>query len=159
MPTVDISAADYAQFSSAASAAGLTVGQWLTGIGRARTLGGLDELWAATLRDLAGEVTSNQEQTYLRAARLTAIVEGVALVAVPDAFTRDVLEARLRPAIVEALRRRLGVPVQLAVRVDEQAAPQAGGPPVADDVQRYAEMLSRPEVAQQLAAVLAAARR
>nr|WP_239088105.1 chromosomal replication initiator protein DnaA [Planosporangium mesophilum] len=80
-------------------------------------VGELATVWAAATEELADEIVSPQQRAYLRLTRLRAIVEDTALLAVPDAFTRDVIESRLRPAITEALSRRLGRPVQVAVTV------------------------------------------
>ncbi|WP_027661599.1 chromosomal replication initiator protein DnaA [Salinispora fenicalii] len=77
----------------------------------------LAAVWTATTDELADEIVSAQQRAYLRLTRLRAIVEDTALVSVPDAFTRDVIESRLRPAITEALTRRLGRPIQVAVTV------------------------------------------
>ncbi|MFJ2138304.1 chromosomal replication initiator protein DnaA [Micromonospora chalcea] len=74
-------------------------------------------MWTATTDELADEIISAQQRAYLRLTRLRAIVEDTALLSVPDAFTRDVIESRLRPAITEALSRRLGRPIQVAVTV------------------------------------------
>ncbi|WP_233559055.1 chromosomal replication initiator protein DnaA [Micromonospora radicis] len=80
-------------------------------------------MWTATTDELADEIISAQQRAYLRLTRLRAIVEDTVLLSVPDAFTRDVIESRLRPAITEALSRRLGRPIQVAVtvRVAEEA--------------------------------------
>jgi chromosomal replication initiator protein len=77
----------------------------------------LAAVWTATTDELADEIISAQQRAYLRLTRLRAIVEDTALLSVPDAFTRDVIESRLRPAITEALSRRLGRPIQVAVTV------------------------------------------
>ncbi|MFY1635349.1 chromosomal replication initiator protein DnaA [Solwaraspora sp. WMMB335] len=77
----------------------------------------LGAVWMATTDELADEIVSAQQRAYLRLTRLRAIVEDTALLSVPDAFTRDVIESRLRPAITEALSRRLGKPIQVAVTV------------------------------------------
>jgi chromosomal replication initiator protein len=77
----------------------------------------LAAVWTAATDDLADEIVSAQQRAYLRLTRLRAIVEDTALLSVPDAFTRDVIESRLRPAITEALSRRLGRPIQVAVTV------------------------------------------
>lgn len=74
-------------------------------------------VWLATTDELADEIVSAQQRAYLRLTRLRAIVEDTALLSVPDAFTRDVIESRLRPAITEALSRRLGREIQVAVTV------------------------------------------
>jgi chromosomal replication initiator protein len=77
----------------------------------------LGAVWTAATEDLADEIISAQQRAYLRLTQLRAIVEDTALLSVPDAFTRDVIESRLRPAITEALSRRLGRPIQVAVTV------------------------------------------
>jgi len=85
-----------------------------------RTVAGTMDLaavWTAATEDLADEIVSAQQRAYLRLTRLRAIVEDTALLSVPDAFSRDVIETRLRPAITEALSRRLGRPIQVAVTV------------------------------------------
>ncbi|NYF56046.1 chromosomal replication initiator protein [Micromonospora purpureochromogenes] len=88
----------------------------------------LAAVWTAATDELADEIISAQQRAYLRLTRLRAIVEDTALLSVPDAFTRDVIESRLRPAITEALTRRLGRPIQVAVtvRVAEDTARPAG---------------------------------
>ncbi|HYN97147.1 MAG TPA: chromosomal replication initiator protein DnaA [Pilimelia sp.] len=77
----------------------------------------LAAVWTAATEELADEIVSAQQRAYLRLTRLRAIVEDTALLSVPDAFTRDVIESRLRPAITDALSRRLGRPIQVAVTV------------------------------------------
>jgi chromosomal replication initiator protein len=74
-------------------------------------------VWMAATDELADEIVSAQQRAYLRLTRLRAIVEDTALLSVPDAFTRDVIESRLRPAITEALSRRMGRAIQVAVTV------------------------------------------
>ncbi|MFY1688931.1 chromosomal replication initiator protein DnaA [Plantactinospora sp. WMMB782] len=93
----------------------------------------LGAVWAATTEELADEIISAQQRAYLRLTRLHTIIEDTALLSVPDAFTRDVIESRLRPAITEALSRRLGRAVQVAVTVrppeDGQPRPTGTGYP------------------------------
>ncbi|MEV6634480.1 chromosomal replication initiator protein DnaA [Actinoplanes sp. NPDC051470] len=79
--------------------------------------GDLSGVWDAAVAELADEIVSAQQRAYLRLTRLRAIVEDTALLSVPDAFTRDVIESRLRPAITDALSRRLGRAIQVAVTV------------------------------------------
>ena len=62
-------------------------------------------MWAAATDALADQIDSPQQRAYLRLTRLRAIVDDTALLSVPDAFTRDVIESRLRPAITEVLSR------------------------------------------------------
>jgi chromosomal replication initiator protein len=77
----------------------------------------LAAVWDAATDELADGIVSAQQRAYLRLTRLRAIVEDTALLSVPDAFTRDQIESRLRPAITDALSRRLGRPIQVAVTV------------------------------------------
>jgi chromosomal replication initiator protein len=77
----------------------------------------LGAVWIATTDEVAEGITSPQQRAHLRLTRLRAIVEDTALVSVPDAYTRDVIETRIRPAITEALSRRLGRAIQVAVTV------------------------------------------
>jgi chromosomal replication initiator protein len=77
----------------------------------------LAAVWATTTDELADEIVSAQQRAYLRLTRLRAIVDDTALLSVPDAHTRDVIESRLRPAITDALSRRLGRAIQVAVTV------------------------------------------
>ena len=115
----------------------------------------LGGVWTAATDELADEIASAQQRAYLRLTRLRAIVEDTALLSVPDTYTRDVIESRLRLAITEALSRRLGRPIQVAVTVrppeDGTGRPGTvyGTPPpepptqppahYADQQQRYAE--------------------
>ncbi|HLL66600.1 MAG TPA: chromosomal replication initiator protein DnaA [Micromonosporaceae bacterium] len=90
----------------------------------------LGSVWRAATDELDGEIVSAQQRAYLRLTRLRAIVEDTALLSVPDAFTRDVIESRLRPAITEALSRRLGRPIQVAVTVRPPDDQTPGAAPV-----------------------------
>jgi chromosomal replication initiator protein len=74
-------------------------------------------VWDAATELLNDQIVSHQKRAYLRLTYLRAIVDDTALLAVPDAFTRDVIESQLRPAITEALSRQLGRAVQVAVTV------------------------------------------
>jgi chromosomal replication initiator protein len=91
----------------------------------------LPTIWISATDEVAEGIASAQQRAYLRLTRLFALVEDTALVSVPDAFTRDVIETRMRPAITEALSRRLGRPVQVAVTVrppDDASAPSSPAP-------------------------------
>ncbi|HEX2771202.1 MAG TPA: chromosomal replication initiator protein DnaA [Micromonosporaceae bacterium] len=93
----------------------------------------LPAMWAAATDDLADEIESAQQRAYLRLTRLRALVDDTALLSVPDTFTRDVIESRLRPAITEALSRQLGRPIQVAVTVRAADDGRGGSPaPYAD---------------------------
>ncbi|MFB9450859.1 chromosomal replication initiator protein DnaA [Dactylosporangium vinaceum] len=87
--------------------------------GGARTVTDTDlaAIWNAATNQLADGLDSAQQRAYLRMTRLRAIVEDTALLSVPDPYSRDMIESRLRPVITEALSRLLGRPIQVAVTV------------------------------------------
>ena len=97
------------------------------GVRRVTGTGRPGAVWDAATDELADEIVSAQQRAYLRLTRLRAIVEDTALLSVPDAFTRDVIESRLRPAITEALSRQLGRPIQVAVTVRPAGGPATAG--------------------------------
>jgi chromosomal replication initiator protein len=94
----------------------------------------LAAVWTGATEALNDEIISQQRRAYLRLTRLRAIIDDTALLAVPDAFTRDVIESQLRPAITEALSRQLGRAIQVAVTVrppEESPRNALTGPTVA----------------------------
>ncbi|WP_250028829.1 hypothetical protein [Paractinoplanes maris] len=135
MPKVKINSDDYRQFEEAAEAAGTTVDHWLAEAGRAQALKAahgasrvtlprsdrLTDTWGDALLDLAGELRSTQELAYVTLLQLHTIVNDTALFVAPDAFTRDVVESRLRGQIADALSRRLDRPVDIAVTLARPA--------------------------------------
>jgi chromosomal replication initiator protein len=74
-------------------------------------------IWTAALNDLAEEMVPVHQRAWLRLSRLLGLVEGTAVVAAPNEFTKDLLESRLRVMITETLTRRLGRPITVAVSV------------------------------------------
>ena len=80
---------------------------------------GLDlaALWTSALADLADDAVPAHQRAWLRLSRPLGLVEGTALVAAPNDFTKELIESRLRPMLAEALTRRLGSPVNVAVTV------------------------------------------
>jgi chromosomal replication initiator protein len=92
--------------------------------------GGLElaAVWRDATEEIADEIVSAQQRAYLRETRLRAIVEDTALLSVPDAFTRDQIETKLRPAITDALSRRLGRAIQVAVTLTATDRPPATTP-------------------------------
>ena len=115
----------------------------------------LPAIWISATDEVAEGIASAQQRAYLRLTRLFALVEDTALVSVPDAFTRDVIETRMRPAITEALSRRLGRPVQVAVTVrppDDGSAPSSPAPAGATGL-----AVDKPDTSQQPDALFDAA--
>ena len=104
----------------------------------------LAAVWTSATDEVSETFGSAQQRAYLRLTRLSRIVDDTALVSVPDAYIRDMIESRMRPAITDALSRRLGRAIQVAVTVrpsEEGADKSAGAVPAA----REPETLFDPE--------------
>jgi len=83
----------------------------------------LTDVWTRALESLGDEGMTSQQRAFVSLTRPLAIVEDTALVAAPNEFTKDVLESKLRPLVVDALSRTLGREVRIAVTVDPTIAP------------------------------------
>jgi chromosomal replication initiator protein len=81
----------------------------------------LGTIWTKALATLADEV-GPQAQAFLRLTRPLGLVEDTALLAAPNEFTKDLIEARLRPQVIDVLSRELGRDVRIAVTVEPQEA-------------------------------------
>lgn len=77
----------------------------------------LNAVWSAVIDDVAGELPA-RDLGPLRRSRLTALIEDTALVDVPEAATRDMIEARLKPTLTAALRNKLGRAIPIVVRLN-----------------------------------------
>ena len=101
----------------------------------------LTEVWNQTLSRLSDGSLNTQQRAFVSLTRPLGIVEDTALIAAPNEFTKDVLETRLRPAVVAALSEILGRDMRLAVTVDpsistdldETATDEAADATYADD--------------------------
>jgi chromosomal replication initiator protein len=80
--------------------------------------GELGEVWAKAIDSLNESSLTPQQRAFVRLTRPLGLVEGTALIAAPNDFTKDVLETRLRPLVTAALSAQLGTEIRLAVTVD-----------------------------------------
>ena len=101
-------------------------------------------VWRTTLEALDADGIPVQQRAFLSLARLVGLLDDTALLAVPNDFTKDVVETRLRDRVTAMLSDNLGREVRLAVTVDpslgelpgatgggsEGSAVDAGPPPV-----------------------------
>lgn len=78
----------------------------------------LTEPWARAVASLTESSLTPQQRAFVSLTRPLGLVEGTALIAAPNDFTKDVLETRLRPLVTAALTAELGHEVRLAVTVD-----------------------------------------
>jgi chromosomal replication initiator protein len=87
------------------------------------TPGDLAAVWAKAIASLSDGSLNNQQKAFIKLTRPLGLVEDTALIAAPNEFTKDVLETRLRPMVVEALSAELGRDIKLAVTVDPSIDP------------------------------------
>src|SRR6476661_7096380 len=76
------------------------------------------QIWQNTISTLDADGLPARERAFLTLARLAGLLDGTALVKVPNDYTKDVVEQRVRDAVTQALSSQLGEQVQLAVTVD-----------------------------------------
>ncbi|MFL6143917.1 MAG: chromosomal replication initiator protein DnaA, partial [Labedaea sp.] len=88
----------------------------------------LGVVWEQVVRELSAGTLSPQQRAWMRVTRPIGLLDGTALLAAPSDFAKDAIERALREPITEALSRRLGRPVSLAVKVEPVAPPLAAGP-------------------------------
>jgi chromosomal replication initiator protein len=82
------------------------------------------QVWQTTLDHLDAHGLPAQQRAFLGLARLVGLLDGNALLAVPNDFTKDVVEHRLRGQVTDALSNQLGRGLRLAVTVDSSLADQ-----------------------------------
>src|SRR5262249_33096157 len=71
----------------------------------------------AAIQDLHEVIGSAQKRAYLSLTQLRGIFDDTVILAVPDAYTRDVIESQLHTLITEALGRQFGRQIQVAVTI------------------------------------------
>lgn len=90
------------------------------------------QLWGDVVAELNGDAESSgssdtvltpQQKAWLNLVHPLAIVEGFALLSVPNSFVQNEIERHLRTQITASLSRRLGHPVELGVRIAPTPAP------------------------------------
>ena len=78
-----------------------------------------------TLEALDSDGIPVQQRAFLSLARLVGLLDDTALIAVPNDFTKDIVETRLRDRVTSTLGSQLGREVRLAVTVDPSLADAA----------------------------------
>ncbi len=93
------------------------------------------EVWRTTLDSLDAEGVPIARRAFLSLARVVGLLDDTALIAVPDDFTKQFVEQRLRVQVTQALSDQVGRSVRLAVTVDPSLAdgePEPVGAPEPD---------------------------
>jgi chromosomal replication initiator protein len=88
------------------------------------------QLWRTTLEALDSDGVPVQQRAFLSLARLVGLLDDTALIAVPNDFTKDIVETRLRDRVSSTLGEQLGREVRLAVTVDPSLGEVPGTEPV-----------------------------
>jgi chromosomal replication initiator protein len=87
----------------------------------------LGVVWDEVVQEL-WETTSPQQRAWMRVTRPIGLLDGTALLAAPSDFAKEAIERALREPITDALSRRLGRQVSLAVKVDSAPLPPITAP-------------------------------
>src|SRR3954447_22160709 len=66
------------------------------------------QIWQNTIATLDADGLPARERAFLTLARLAGLLDGTALVKVPNDYTKDVVEQRVRDAVTRALSSQLG---------------------------------------------------
>ncbi|HEX4703731.1 MAG TPA: chromosomal replication initiator protein DnaA, partial [Pseudonocardiaceae bacterium] len=75
-------------------------------------------VWEQVVQELSDGTLSPQQRAWMRVTRPIGLLDGTALLAAPSDFAKEAIERALRAPITDALSRRLGRAVSLAVKVD-----------------------------------------
>ncbi len=78
-------------------------------------------VWEQVVQELSDGTLSPQQRAWMRVTRPIGLLDGTALLAAPSDFAKEAIERALRAPITDALSRRLGRNVSLAVKVDATA--------------------------------------
>ena len=90
----------------------------------------LGRVWEEVVHELSSGTLSPQQRAWMRVTRPIGLLDGTALLAAPSDFAKEAIERALREPITDALSRRLGRTVSLAVKVDTAVpAPTRPMPP------------------------------
>ena len=80
------------------------------------------EVWRSTLDSLDADGVPVGRRAFLTLAQLVGLLDSTALIAVPDDFSKEFVEQRLRMQLTQALSAQLGREVRIAVTVDPSLA-------------------------------------
>jgi len=75
-------------------------------------------IWHNTLTALDADGLPPSQRAFLHQAKFVGLLDQTALLAVPDDFTKDIVETKVRKQVVAVLSSQLGSEVRIAVTVD-----------------------------------------
>ena len=98
-------------------------------------------IWHNTLTALDADGLPPTQRAFLHQAKFVGLLDQTALLAVPDEFTKDIIETRVRQQVVATLSSQLGKEIRLAVTVDPALRPEnEAEPEVAADLANLTEL-------------------
>src|SRR5690348_11022996 len=89
-------------------------------------------VWQRALEALDTIGVTPQQKAFVRLTRPLGLLDGTALLAAPNDLTKEVLEQRMREALIQVLSAELGHPVRIAVTVDSTIVPPSSPVPPGD---------------------------
>src|ERR671938_1165808 len=89
-------------------------------------------VWNRAIEALETVGVTRHQKGFVRLTRPLGLLDGTALLAAPNDLTKEVLEQRMREAIVQVLSAELGHPVRIAVTVDASIVPPTAPVPPGD---------------------------
>jgi chromosomal replication initiator protein len=93
---------------------------------------GFPAVWNRALEALDAAGVTPQQKAFVRLTRPLGLLDGTVLLAAPNDLTKEVLEQRMREAIVQVLSEQLGQQVRIAVTVDSSIVPPPAPVPAGD---------------------------
>jgi chromosomal replication initiator protein len=111
-------------------------------VGTLEQISDLDVAWRGVVDDL-----QPNQRAWLRASEPVTLHESTAIVAVPNDFTRNQLEGRLRAQLEDALSIRFGREIRIAVTVNPALDTSEPAGPVADpDAEPQDDLSTKPQM-------------
>src|SRR4051794_18035728 len=89
-------------------------------------------VWNRAVEALDAAGVTPQQKAFVRLTRPLGLLDGTALLAAPNDLTKEVLEQRMREALIQVLSAELGHPVRIAVTVDSTIVPHSSPVPPGD---------------------------
>ncbi len=90
------------------------------------------QIWRTALDRIDAEGIPDRQRAFLGLARFMGQMEDTAVIAVPNDFTKEFLESRVREQMTTALSSVLGEPIRIAVTVDSSLASDLAETPATD---------------------------
>ena len=100
----------------------------------------LDVAWRGVVDDL-----QPNQRAWLSASEPVTLHESTAIVAVPNDFTRNQLEGRLRAQLEDALSLRFGREIRIAVTVNPALETEMTPVPLDEDTQPQSDLSTKPQ--------------